>query len=194
MRKFGIRSIALLLAAGLLLACQSTFENTTQTTNLTETTGQDSCPALPSTFKETDLIGTWVANYSLHDKDSLIIKDGGIYKQIYDSPDASIHYESNWKEWRIEHRESGYIRLHLKGMRRAGEVDSIFNREGGGIDPELIWAIDYCEGEEVKMPDEIVLIVTGVEYDTLRGIILRQTRLAGAESTSSFHLVDNRIP
>jgi hypothetical protein len=79
-------------------------------------------------------------------------------------------------------------------MRRAGEVDSIFNREGGGIDPELIWTIDYCEGEEVTMPDEIVLIVTGVNYDTPRGIILRQTRLAGAESTNSFSLEDNQIP
>lgn len=193
MNKFSIRSITFLLVAG-TLACQSIYGNTAQPTNLPESTSKNSCPALPSAFKESDLIGTWSASYSLHDKDILIIKDGGIYKQIYDSPDAGINYESSWQEWRIEYRESGYIRLHLKGMRRAGEVDSIFNREGGGIDPELIWAIDYCENEEVRMPDEIVLIVTGVKYDTPRGIILRQTRLAGAESTNSFSLEDNQIP
>ena len=194
MNKFGVRSITFLLVAELLLACQSHYENTSQPTNLIKDSEKNSCPALPSTFKESDLIGTWAASYSLHDKDILIIKDGGVYKQIYNSPDAGIHYESNWQEWRIEYRESGYIRLHLKGMRRAGEVDSIFNREGGGIDPKLIWAIDYCEGKEVTMPDEIVLIVTGVKYDTPRGIILRQTRLAGAESANSFRLENDQMP
>ena len=73
-------------------------------------------------------------------------------------------------------------------MRRAGEIESIFNREGGGIDPELFTAIDYCENEVVEMPDEIVLIVTGSKDDVPRGIILRQTRLAGSEWTWSFRL------
>jgi hypothetical protein len=194
MKKVGARSITILLVAGLMFACQPIYGNTEQPKNLVEDSEKSSCPVLPSTFKESDLIGTWVASYSLHDKDILIIKDEGVYKQVYDSPDVGIHYESNWQEWWSEQRESGYIRLHLKGMRRAGEVDSIFNREGGGIDPELVWAIDYCEGQEVTMPDEIVLIVTWVKYDTPRDIILRQTRLAGAESTNSFHLEDSPIP
>jgi hypothetical protein len=46
--------------------------------------------------------------------------------------------------------------------------------------------IDYCENEVIEMPDEIILIVTGVTYDTPRGIILRQTvsgcKLLGADS------------
>ena len=41
------------------------------------------------------------------------------------------------------------------------------------------------------MPDEIVLIVTGVTYDTPRGIILRQTRIAGSEWTWSFELSED---
>jgi hypothetical protein len=195
MNKLGFRIIIIILAARLLLGCQSIYDYSVQPTNMdAEATTKNSCPALPSTFTESDLIGTWLANYSPHDMDTLIIKDNGLYMQIYDSPDAGLHYESGWQEWWIERRLSGYIRLHLKGMRRAGEVDSIFNREGGGIDPELFRSIDYCEGDEVTMPDEIILIVTGTNYDTPRGIILRQTRLAGSEWTNSFHLEDNQVP
>lgn len=147
-----------------------------------------SCPALPPTFNNADLFGTWVARYSLNDSDTLILKGDGNYKQIYDDPNEGLHYESDWQSWWIEPRESGYIRLHLKGMRRFGEISSLSNREGGGIDPDLFTAIDYCENEVVKMPDGIILVVTGAEFDTPRGITLRQTRLAGSEWTWSFVL------
>jgi hypothetical protein len=175
--------------AGLSFACRSLYQDTTQLTKPTvEATKMYACPALPPTFKEADLIGTWVTSYSLNDQDILTLKEDGTYQQIYNDPDAGQRYESDWQAWWIERRESGYIRLHLKGMRRAGEIESIFNREGGGIDPELFTAIDYCENEVVEMPDEIVLIVTGSKDDVPRGIILRQTRLAGSEWTWSFRL------
>jgi hypothetical protein len=176
-----------LFSAGLLFACRSFGDVTPQTTKPDiGNANAYSCPALPANFKETDLIGTWTVSYSLNDKDILILKEGGIFKQIYDDPDANQRYESNWQEWWIEYRESGYLRLHLKGMRRAGEIESIFNRENGGIDPELFTAIDYCENDVIEMPDEIVLVVTGSREDTPRGIVLRQTRLAGTEWTWSF--------
>jgi len=152
-----------------------------------ETTKSRSCPILPATFKETDLVGTWVANYSFNEIDTLIIREDGTYKQIYGEPDIQ-RYESDWQKLWIEYRDSGYIRLHLKEMRRCDTVSSICEREGGGIDPQLLWAIDYCENEVVEMPDEVVLIVTGAKDVTPRGIILRQTRLAGSEWTWSFHL------
>ena len=75
-------------------------------------------------------------------------------------------------------------------MRRAGDLELIFNREGGGVDPELFTAIDYCENEVIDMPDGIVLIVTGATHDAPRGIVLRQTRLAGSEWTWSFELIE----
>jgi len=193
MKKFMMISLLSLFVAILLLSCKALSDNSTQS-DLDETTKKSVCPVLPETFKESDLIGTWTANYSSRDKDVLIINKNGTYKQIYESPAADLYYESEWQEWWIEYRDSGYIRIHLKGMRRADLDESTFNREDGGIDPDVIWAIDYCEDEEVSMPDEIVLIVTGTKYDVPRGIILRQTRLAGAQSTNSFHLVDEKTP
>ncbi len=189
MNRSGIKIAIVLVTAGLLFACSSLYQDTAQPTKPSVVATKTSvCPALPPAFKETDLIGTWIASYSLNDQDILTLKGDGTYKQIYDDPDAGQHYESDWQEWWVEHRISGYIRLHLKGMRRAGEIKSIFDRKGGGIDPELFTAIDYCENEVVEMPDEIVLIVTGSKDDVPRGIILRQTRLAGSEWTWSFHL------
>jgi len=144
------------------------------------------CPSIPSTFKISDLTGIWVASYTGDDVDTLIIKEDGTYKQTYDDPLAGQYYESAWQKWTIEYRNSGYLRLHLKGMRRFGELSIISDREGGGIDPNMFTAIDYCENTDIQMPDEIVLIVTGTEKNVPKNVILRQTRLAGDEWTWSF--------
>jgi len=176
---------SLVIVLGLLTACRPTTNDNVQPTQIF------SCPALPQDFKENDLVGTWVTSYSLNDKDTLVIKEDGTYKQIYSDPDSGNHYESDWLEWWIEKRDSGYIRLHLKGMHRAGEIESIFNRQGGGIDPEQFTAIDYCENVVVEMPHEVILIVTGSTENTSRGIILRQTRLSGTEWTWSFRLQES---
>jgi hypothetical protein len=133
------------------------------------------------TFQESDLIGTWVASYWSHDTDTLIIREDGTYKQIYNDPDSSFHYESDWQEWWTEPRPSGYLRLHLKGMHRFDDLPDVWEREGGGTSSKTT---DYCESVEVRMPDEVVLIVTGVlerEKSIPRGIKLRQTRLAGSD-------------
>ncbi|MBN1303337.1 MAG: hypothetical protein JXA13_02805 [Anaerolineales bacterium] len=194
MKKLSIRIIIMLSIMWLLISCRSCYENTTPSSHSSEDGEKYLCPALPSTFKESDLIGSWVANYHLDDKDLLIFKEDGTYKQIYSdpnpSPNESIHYESDWQKWWLEYRDSGYIRLHLKGMRRCDGIELFCQREVGGIDPELVWAIDYCEDEIVEMPDEVVLIVTGSKEKVPRGIILRQTRLAGSEWTWSFRLQD----
>lgn len=187
MNKPGIKITVILVVMGLLFACRSLDDGAVQATKPgIKDTKTYSCPVLPPTFKENDLVGTWVASYRLNDRDILTFKQDGTYKQIYDDQGAGQRYESDWQEWWVEHRESGYIRLHLKGMRRCDGPNSICEREGGGIDPQILWAIDYCENEVVEMPDEVVLIVTGTKDDVPRGIILRQARLAGSEWTWSF--------
>ena len=179
----------MLVALSILSSCRSHYQNDIEPTKSdVEATRFNVCPVLPSTFKENDLIGIWIVQYSLNDQDMLILNEDGTYKQIYNDPEANQRYESDWQEWWIEYRDSGYVRLHLKGMHRAGETEAVFNREGGGLDSELFTAIDYCENNVIKMPDEIVLIVTGSNEETPRGVILRQTRLAGSEWTWSFHL------
>ena len=120
----------------------------------------------------------------------MIPRNQNFWDKIYDVPDAGFRYESDWLEWWIEYRESGYIRLHLEGMRRCDGIQSICERAGGGIDQEMIWAIDMCENEVVEMPDKTVLIVTGSKDDVPRGITLKHARMAGSDWYWSFEFVD----
>ena len=154
-----------------------------------------SCPPLPDTFRESDLIGTWVAEYGGGDTDTLILKENGTYKQIYNDPLSGYHFENDLQRWWAEHRASGFLHLHLEGMRRCDGTGEFCKREGGGLGgpyPIHYYAIDYCEGENVEMPGQIILVVTGVTARNApfapRGIWLRQMRLPGSEWTYSFEL------
>jgi hypothetical protein len=147
------------------------------------------CPMPPETFSEEDLVGTWKASYSGGDEDILIIRGDGTYKQIYESF-GSIIVETDWQQWWLEWPESGYIRLHLEGMRRCELFHSICRREEGGLDPQEYTTIDMCEGGAVEMPNGVILIVTGANYDTPRGIILRHTRIAGSDWYWGFKFVE----
>lgn len=154
---------------------------------------KSTCTAIPDNFKEEDLVGTWVASYSLNDREILMINGDNTYKQIYYlDTDSDVYYESDLLRWYPEYRDSGYIRLHFNGMHRFGELDSIGNRLGGGIDPKKYTAIDMCEDRIVEMPNEIVLVVTGAKYNVPRGIVLKQTRLAGSNWTWSFELSEDQ--
>ncbi len=180
--KPGIKQISVIILSTMICACARISPSDINQTKL--------CPGYPQNFSQDDLIGTWVTSYSLNDTDTIIINADGTFKQVYDDPDASQRYESDWAEWTIEYRDNNLARLHLKGMRLAGVSESVFNRVGGGVDPEFFTAIDYCENEVLEMPNEVVLIVTGTTSDAPRGIILRQTRLAGSEWTWSFELLE----
>lgn len=151
---------------------------------------EENCPRIPNGFVEEDLVGTWVASYGLSDSDALIISEDHTYKQIYKDPSIDLYYESGWQPWWLESRPSGYARLHLQGMRRAGEIESIFNRPGGGVDPTSFTLTDVCEGGFAVMPQEVILVVTGASFDTPRGIILRHMRLLGSDWYWTFTLVE----
>lgn len=181
-------TLILVLVNGLLVACALLRSSPTQQSIPTPTTKP--CPILPATFAEDDLIGTWRASYSLDDQDTLIIKEDGTYKQIYENHPGAILVETDWQKWWLERRESGYTRLHLEGMRRCELFVSICEQEGGGLDPTEYTAIDMCEGGVIEMPHEVVLIVTGAKYNTPRGIILRHTRIAGSDWYWAFELVE----
>jgi len=144
------------------------------------------CPILPTSFKETYLIGTWVAEYNGGlGIDTLILKEDGKYKQIYNEPTTGFHYESNWQTWWVESRRVGYLWLHLEGMHRCDDLPEVCDQKGGGTSSRTI---DNCEYVDVPQKGEIILVVTGANYYTPRGIILRQTRLAGSEWSYSFRL------
>lgn len=103
------------------------------------------CQPPPESFQESDLVGTWVAKY-----DTLILKEDGTYKQIYDNPQTGDHYESDWQEWWVEYRESGIPYLHLKGMKP----------DGIGESPDSSWR-DFCEDRTVEVHGEMILLVIG---------------------------------
>jgi len=108
-----------------------------------------SCQPPPESFQESDLVGTWVAKYA-YGTDTLILKEDGTYKQIYDNPQTGDHYESDWREWWLEYRESGIPNLHLKGMKPDGISES----------PDSLWH-DFCEGRAVEVHGEVILLVIG---------------------------------
>ncbi len=139
------------------------------------------CPALPKSFTEEDLIGTWLADYANGNIDTIVIREDGTYKQIFSSTVANLSFESDWQNWWIEQRESGYIRLHLEGMRRCDDLESICQNPSGGLDPSLFRAIDYCEDTGITMEHEVTLIVTGTQYNVPKGILLRHAKISGSD-------------
>lgn len=139
--------------------------------------GSEGCKSIlpPGTFQEADLVGTWVARYGGNAIDTLIIREDGTYKQIFDDPIPGYHFESDWQKWRIEYRESGIPYLHMEGMRKCDGISERCRREGGGGD-DILW-FDFCEHRVIPMRGEVILLVVGVPErftQPTRGILLRQ--------------------
>ena len=153
------------------------------------------CPPLPESFTEADLVGTWVAEYFGGEAtDRLVIRADKTYKQIYSS--EWLNFETEWKNWSLEHRSDGLVLLHLDGMRRCDDLESICNHPGGGL-PSGEMAINQCnEGNEgyISYSDEGILFVTGYHQNVPRDIVLRHPRLAGSEWTYSFRLEISTVP
>ena len=116
------------------------------------------CTLPPNGFSDSDLAGTWVAR-RLNDTDTLILREDGKYKQIIDSKDLSIEYESDWLPWRVEYSEDDIPYLHLEGMRLCVALGSTdCNQMGWG---NIKWH-DMCQDKWVDSPNEGVLAVLGV--------------------------------
>ncbi len=72
----------------------------------------------PATLQESDLIGTWKADYGSYGGiDEVILRADGTFKQIYESPREDYVFESPWNKWWLERFADGRVRLHLKGAR-----------------------------------------------------------------------------
>jgi hypothetical protein len=153
------------------------------------------CPPLPESFTADDLVGTWVAEYFGGEAtDKLVIRADETYKQIYSS--EWLNFKSEWKNWSLERRPDGLVLLHLDGMRRCDDIESICNHSEGGL-PDNEMAINQCnEGNEgyISYSGEGILFVTGYPQDVPRGIVLRHPRLAGSEWTYSFRLNESANP
>lgn len=142
------RRLKILLSAFVLLiasACEAQYSNP------------------PSNFQDSDLVGTWEAQYMEWGIDKLILKADGTYEQTY--RDFSVEdyvYETPWNEWSVEYFPDGRARLHLKGARyyfagiRIAELDGM-----SSLDPESSPSPFYDPVTEgfLSMVGELVLNV-----------------------------------
>jgi hypothetical protein len=142
------------------------------------------CTPPPTSFAETDLVGTWVGR-RLDDTDTLILREDGTYRQLIhiEVPEQpSFDYESDWQPWRLEYLEGGPPYLHLEGMRLCVSTLSLdldCSQPGGG---ERDWNAynenfyyDFCRRDSMLMVNEGILLVMGVPQrfeQPLRGIEL----------------------
>jgi len=118
------------------------------------------CPALPIDFQESDLLGTWQSQYGAG-IDTLMLHEDGSYEQRYVCEvcnEGAGYSFDNSGSWRLEYRESSVLYLHLQGMRRCDNTDTLCREQVGGGDFPY-W--DFCEDRIVYMPGEVILVVTG---------------------------------
>lgn len=130
----------------------------------------------PNTFKESDLVGTWQAKYGVERIDTITLKADGTYQQIYRQLDG-YSYESPWNKWYVEYRPTGWIYVHLEGMRYY--VDGIELGERGGRrstgESELFYFYRQ-EDKVVDMVDKVILKVGRFDHAP-RGIDLVQMKI-----------------
>jgi len=152
------------------------------------------CPPLPETFRESDLIGVWQAQYfPRRVTDTLILREDGTYRQIYEDTMINYYYSGPWNRWYIEYRPSGGIYLHMQGMRYCVGFDETCRRpEGGGGDHPYY---DPCERRSIRdMGSEVLLAVTGPlpgipwTESPPRGILLWHMKYAPEDTIDVFVL------
>lgn len=151
------------------------------------------CRPLPETFQESDLIGTWqVTHEAAVSSDTIILRKDGTYKQIYQKS-SGYRYESPWHPWRVEHRPSGGLYLHLEGMRYCHLTDEVCESPEGGGGDRLFY--DFCEDRVLEMRGEVILAVEGTEGSRIpalksapRGIALMHMKVESDRGSNFFIL------
>jgi len=149
-----------------------------------------SCVLPPKTFQESDLVGTWTADY-FGSSDKLIVYANHTYKQIFSSD--TTKFESGEKKWWLESKPAGYLLLHLEGMRRCDDLMSICELKNGGL-PEGEQARDPCSQERITYTNEVILFVTGSTSEVERDIVLKHARLVGSDWMFNFKLATTIQP
>jgi hypothetical protein len=141
------------------------------------------CRPIPDGFTESDLIGNWIGKY-FGNVDELIIRADGTYKQVYSSD--TLKFESEWQKWKLEYAADDTVRLHLSGMRRCDDTDSVCNLPGGGLGGTM--AINPCTYQYITYTDEVILFVSGFDKKVPRGIVLWQAKIAGSDWNFAYQL------
>ncbi len=117
-------------------------------------TSEGTCPAVPKSFKESDLVGTWEYFDNSKGDLSLILSADNTYKQIYNYTPNNYHYEGEWKKWRLERRANGTGLVIFQDMWFC-EMNCIPLRGGAVVNACEQYKTHALKGKEVA------LILTG---------------------------------
>jgi len=145
--------LAAALVLGLLTGCASSTPE--------EEPGGWKCEPLPIGFDELDLVGTWRSVYYPRlVTDTLILREDGTYRQIYENNSTGRHIETPWNRWYVEYGPNGGAYLHLVGMHYCLSTGERCAHPGGGDWPYY----DRCQTRLVSnMGWEVILIIEGSE-------------------------------
>jgi len=124
----------------------------------------------PSTFTESDLIGTWNDWNNVDNDETLTLHSDYTFEQIYESSSSGYRYEGEGT-WSVEIRPSGCVYLHLEGMKYFHLTASAADLGNRHLDGSLINFWEPCEEQSITMPDKVILLVTSFA-DFPRGIAL----------------------
>ena len=121
----------------------------------------------PATLEETDLLGTWVADYGdFGGDDMLILRADGTFKQIYRNRQAGDYvYETPWQMWSIKRFSDGRVRVVLMGGRnylagiRWAELDGLEPTPETVSQKRFFSYDDRFAKESVEMPARLILNV-----------------------------------
>jgi hypothetical protein len=144
-----------------------------------------SFPAVPDTFDEADLVGTWQAKYGTSRTDTITFKADGTYQQIFQSPLDNYYYESSWNKWYIEYAPPEMPKLYLKDMRYCTSI--YYCETTGSGDTQIYY--DFIDREVVRLTGEVILRITGDE-DNPKGIRLWQLQIDEDDGPEFFNLID----
>ena len=157
-------ALALLLPAGLAIACQF------PTNSSPPPDGTWHCTHPPAGFRTSDLLGTWrIAGQDDTSTDLVTLREDGTFLQHIRLGDY-YSYEAPPSTWWIDRRPSGGLYVHLDNARYClGTDQACFLPEGGAGD-ELFF--DYCEGVILEMHEEVILALVGVGEEEARNPFL----------------------
>jgi len=155
----------------------------------------------PATLQESDLVGTWEADYGLRvGVDRLILRADGTFKQIYENQREDHVYETPWNEWSVERFPDGRVRVHLKGARYY--LEGIRVTEEGGVIPAALpvvggepWPFyDPFAKESVYMVGELIFNVRRLSSGELILAHMWGSSEWGFGDTDVFHRVEISSP
>jgi len=96
--------------------------------------------APPSTFDESDLLGTWEGRYADGSLERLIFAADGTFKQIFhDAGQQHRVEETAGERWWLERLDSGGVRVHLQGAKYYPQ---------GMVVPDLRLAVESCPSDD----------------------------------------------